>query len=74
MSEVLIAKFKTKREAEAITKLIRKHSATSTLVRGNSLEDLWLGEMIDEGMKDKGTFAIAAFKKVLAKQIKSAAR
>ena len=71
MSEVLIAKFKTKREAEAVTKLIRKHSTSSTLVRGNSLEDLWLGEMIDEGMKEKGTFSIAAFKKSLAKQIKS---
>ncbi|MFN5168405.1 MAG: hypothetical protein ACK5DD_02165 [Cyclobacteriaceae bacterium] len=71
MSEVLIARFKNKREADAITKLIRKHSASSTLVRGNSLEDLWLGEMMDEGMKQKKNFSLAAFKKSLAAQVKA---
>jgi len=70
MSEVLIAKFKNKREANAIIKLIRKHSASSTLVRGNSLEDLWLGEMITEGMKEKRNHSIAAFEKKLDRQIK----
>lgn len=71
MSEVLIARFKNKREADAITKLIRKHSTSSTLVRGSSLEDLWLGEMIDEGMKQKKNFSLSAFKKSLAEQVKA---
>lgn len=70
MSQVLIARFKSKREADAITELIRKNSVTSTLVRGNSLEDLWLGEMIDEGMKEKKNLSLASFKKTLSKQIK----
>ena len=71
MSEVLIARFKNKRDADAITKLIRKHSASSTLVRGNSLEDLWLAEMIDEGMKEKKNHSISTFKKALDKRIKA---
>ena len=71
MSEVLIAKFKSKREADAITKLIKKHSASSKLVRGQSLEDLWLGEMIDEGMKEKKTYTLETLIKKLDKQINS---
>ena len=74
MSEVLFARFKNKREADAITKLIRKHSASSTLVRGNSLDDLWLGEMINEGMRDKRNHSIEAFEKKLDKQIKGLTR
>ncbi|MBX2956963.1 hypothetical protein QQ054_22455 [Oscillatoria amoena NRMC-F 0135] len=74
MGEVLIARFKNKREADAVTRLIRKHSASSTLVRGKSLEDLWLAEMINEGMKEKRTHSIAAFEKKLDKQIKRLAR
>ncbi len=74
MSEVLIARLKNKREADAITKLIRKHSTTSKLVRGNSLEDLWLGEMINEGMQDKRNHPIKAFEKSLDKQIKELTR
>ena len=70
MSEILIARFKTKREADVVTKLIKVHSASTTLVRGKNLEDLWLGEMIEEGMKEKGSQPIAVFKKKLDKQIK----
>lgn len=70
MSEVLIARFTSKREADAVAALIKKRSASSRLVRGSSLEDLWLGEMIDEGMNEKGSRPVAAFKKKLDRQIK----
>ena len=72
MSEVLIARFKSKREADAVTKFIKQHSASSTLVRGKNLEDLWLGEMIEEGMKKN--IPVTVFKKYLEKRIKEASR
>ncbi len=74
MSEVLIARFKSKREADAVTKFIKQHSASSTLVRGKNLEDLWLGEMIEEGMKEKKNIPVTVFKKYLEKRIKEASR
>ena len=74
MSEVLIARFKSKREADAVTKLIKKHSASSMLVRGKNLEDLWFAEMINEGMKEKRNHSIKSFEKKLDKQIKDLSR
>ena len=70
MSEVLIARFTSKREADAVAALIKIRNPASKLVRGSSLEDLWLGEMIDEGMKEKGTQPVSAFKKKLDRQIR----
>jgi hypothetical protein len=70
MSELLIARFKNKKEADAATQLIKKQSASSTLVRGTSLADMLLGELITEGMKEKGSIPIKVFKKQLDAQIK----
>lgn len=70
MSEILIARFTSKREADAVAALIKKRNSSSRLVRGSSLEDLWLGEMINEGMKEKGSRPVSAFKKKLDRQIK----
>lgn len=71
MSEILIARFKNKKEADAATMLIKKQSASSTLVRGTNLEDMLLGELITEGMKEKGSTPIKVFKKELDAQIKT---
>ncbi|MFN6088121.1 MAG: hypothetical protein ACK47E_05185 [Cyclobacteriaceae bacterium] len=71
MSEILIARFKNKKEADAATKLIKKQSASSTLLRGTNLEDMLLGELINEGMKDKENIPIAVFKKQLNERIKA---
>ena len=71
MSEILIARFKNKKEADAATMLIKKQSASSTLVRGTNLEDMLLGELITEGMKEKGSTPIKVFKKQLDAQIKT---
>lgn len=70
MSEVLIARFKSKREADAVTKFIKQHSASSTLVRGKNLEDLWFAKMIDEGMKEKRNHSFKQFQNELDKKIK----
>ena len=71
MSEILIARFKNKKEADAATILIKKQSTSSTLVRGTNLEDMLLGELITEGMKEKRSTPIKVFKKQLDEQIKA---
>lgn len=74
MSTVLIARFKNKKEAALATRLIKLHVKSPRLVVGNNLEDLWLGEMIDEGMKEKRNHSIKTFEKRLDKQIKTLSR
>jgi hypothetical protein len=71
MSEILIARFKNKKEADAATLLIKKQSASSTLMRGSNLEDMLLGELITEGMKEKKNTPIRVFKKQLDNRIKA---
>ncbi|MCW5910855.1 MAG: hypothetical protein KIT62_07265 [Cyclobacteriaceae bacterium] len=70
MAEILIAKFKTKREADAVSKLIKERKRTAQLMRGNSIEDIVLGELITEGMKGK-SYPIKTFNKALNAQIKA---
>lgn len=69
MEAVLIARFKTKREANRMSRLIKKNSKPVRSITGTSLEDMYLGEMIDEGMKEKKDHPIADFKKYLNKRI-----
>lgn len=69
MSTMLIARFKNKREASLIAKLIKEYRKTSTVMTGKSLEDLYLGEMIEVGMNEKGTLSLKDFKKYLDKRI-----
>ena len=69
MGAVLIARFKTKREANRISRLINENSKSVRSVTGTSLEDMYLGEMIEEGMMEKKDHAIEDFKKYLNKRI-----
>ena len=69
MGAVLIARFKTKREANRISRLIKENSKSVRSVRGTSLEDMYLGEMIEEGMMEKKDHTIEDFKKYLNKRI-----
>ena len=69
MGAVLIARFKTKREANRISRLIKEHSKTVRSVTGTNLEDMYLGEMIEEGMKEKKDHPLQVFKKFLNKRI-----
>lgn len=72
MSTVLIARFKNRREASLIAKLIRQFRKTTRVMTGTNLEDLYLGEMIEEGMKEKGTLSLREFKKYLDNRISAA--
>ena len=69
MGAVLIARFKTKREANRISRLIKENSKSVRSVTGTSLEDMYLGEMIEEGMMEKKDHAIEDFKRYLNKRI-----
>ena len=69
MGAVLIARFKTKREANRISRLIKENSKSVRSVTGTSLEDMYLGEMIEEGMMEKKDHTIEDFKKYLNKRI-----
>ncbi len=68
---VLIARFKNKREASFAAKLIKQYRKSSTVMTGKNLEDLYLGEMIEEGMKETGNIPLNEFKKYLDKRIKA---
>ena len=65
----MIARFKNKKEANLASRLIKQHVKSSRLITGSNLEDLYLGEMIEEGMKAKGNLSVTSFKKYLAKRI-----
>ncbi len=69
MAAVLIARFKNKKEANLASRLIRSHIKSSQMISGDSMEDLYLGEMIHEGMKSK-SMSGKNFKKYLDKRIK----
>ncbi|MBS1557373.1 MAG: hypothetical protein JST69_01495 [Bacteroidetes bacterium] len=71
MSEILIARFKNKREADAATKLIKDRSTAPKLLRGSNLEDMLLGELITKAMKEKRSLPIKILKKQLGAQIKA---
>jgi hypothetical protein len=71
MSTVLVARFKSKREAAHIEKLIKEYRKNSTVVISKSFEDIYLGEMINEGLREKGIVPLAEFKTYLDKRIKA---
>lgn len=66
---VLIARFKNKREASFAARLIKQYRKDSKVMTGENLEDLYLGEMIEEALKEKGTISGEKFKKYLDKRI-----
>ncbi len=70
MSTVLIARFKHNREASLVAKLIKQYRKSCTVMTGRNLEDLYLGEMIKEGMKEKGNISLENFKKYLERRIR----
>lgn len=71
MSTVLLARFKHKRDANLVAKLIKQYRRNSSVMTGSSLEDLYLGEMINEGLKETENIPLKDFKKYLAGRIKA---
>jgi hypothetical protein len=73
MSALLIAEFKSRREAELVAELIGKLRTGTVLQHGKNLEDLYFTQLITKGSKEKGTVPLSAFKKQLLKRAKQAA-
>ncbi len=67
MSNVIVARFRRKKDAEQVKKMIKKLGRDAEIIKGEKLEDLWLGKMIDEGMKEGGEVPIEAIHKKLRK-------
>jgi hypothetical protein len=72
MSALLIAEFKSKREAELVAQLIGNLRTGTVLQRGKNLEELYFAELIAKGAKEKGTVPLSLFKKQLLKRAKRA--
>ena len=70
MSEILIARFNTKKEANLVEQLIGTMRTAKVLQRGKHLGDMYFAELINEGMKEKKSWPIKTFKKQLQAQIK----
>jgi hypothetical protein len=62
---VLVAKFKNKREANFAASAIRKIQKNVEMVNGKHWEDFYFGQMIDEGMKEKGNVSLTDIRKKL---------
>jgi hypothetical protein len=71
MSSVLIASFENKKDANFVAGLIKKFKANTKVLQGSAWEDLYLGEMIEEGMKEEGEISEKEFSAFLEKKIKS---
>ena len=69
MAALLIAEFKNKREAELVEQLIGTMRKAKILQKGSNLEDMYFAELINKGMKEKGTVNLTSFKKDLYKSI-----
>ena len=69
MAALLLASFKNKREADLVAKLIGTMRTASVLQKGKNLEDMYFAELINQGMKEKGTVNVTTFKRELKERI-----
>lgn len=72
MSALLIAEFKSKREAELVAELIGKLRTGTVLQHGKNFEELYFTEIIAKGAKEKGAVPLSVFKKQLLRRAKQA--
>lgn len=64
---ILVAKFKNKREADAMAVIISALSKKINVLKGEHWDDFYMAQMIDEGMKEKGSVSIDSIRKKLRK-------
>lgn len=67
MSAVIIARFKSKREANAAARFIKKHKSEVHIMSPTVWDDWEFGKLIDKGMKIKGEVAIETIREKLRK-------
>ena len=71
MSKVVVATFQNKRDADFIAGMIKRFRKNAKVLRGEKLEDVYLGELIEEGMQDEREISEDEFSMFLNKKIKS---
>jgi hypothetical protein len=71
MSTVVVAQFKSKRDADFVAKLIKKFRKNAEVMKGDRWEDYYLGKMIEEGEKNGEEISENEFMAFLEKKIKS---
>ena len=69
MAALLLAEFKSKREADLVAELIGSMRSATVLQKGKNLEDMYFAELINKGMKEKGKVSVSTFKRELKEQI-----
>lgn len=62
---LLIAKFKSKKEANIVASYIRKMKKEVEVMKEENWDDFFLAQMINEGMKEKGTVSLKSVRKKL---------
>ena len=67
-----MAKFDNRRDADFVAGLIKRFRKNTKVMKGEKWEDMYFGEMIEEGMKEKGEISEAEFSSYLEKKIKAA--
>jgi hypothetical protein len=70
MQNVVVARFENKHDADFIARMIKRYRKNARVLKGEHWEDLYLGEMIEEGMKEKGEISEKEFISFLDKKIK----
>ena len=71
MSRVIVATFENKRDADFIAGMIKRFRKNARVLKGEKLEDVYLGEMIEEGMQDEHEISEEEFAAFLNRKIKS---
>ncbi|MCX6198576.1 MAG: hypothetical protein NTY88_05060 [Bacteroidetes bacterium] len=62
---LLLAKFKSKKEANLVASYIRNMKKEVQLMKEENWDDFFFGQLINEGMKEKGTVSLASVRKKL---------
>ncbi|MEO5571827.1 MAG: hypothetical protein ABIT08_00320 [Bacteroidia bacterium] len=70
MQNIVVARFENKRDADFIARMIKRYRKNAHVLKGEHWEDLYLGEMIEEGMKEKEEISEKEFLSFLDKKIK----
>jgi len=67
MSTVIVAKFKSKRDADEAARFIRKFKSELKVMSSQESEDFYLAQLIDEGMSDSRDIPLEELQRRLRK-------
>jgi hypothetical protein len=65
MSAIIIARFESKREANAAAKFMKRYRSEVRIMNPRLWDDWEFGKLIDEGMREKGEVSIETIREKL---------